>query len=73
MNRKIHHVGKSKTMQCKACKKYADMYWFDEKEENGQSETFNDYLCSDCYVKKNGERPKTLQELNDERDKTYQQ
>jgi len=68
--RKIHHIGIDNSMQCRECKRCAKMYWYDADEQNGRSESFHEYMCCDCYTRIHGNRPKTLQELNDERKTT---
>ena len=59
-------------MKCEKCNREAKMFWKDKECLNGSSETFwtapsGHMVCIDCLIKLTGRYPKTLQELNNER------
>ena len=62
MTKYIKYDGKEKCPQCKKARK-----WLMQDEKNGKSECYYRGVCYDCYTKNNGHPPKSLQQLNMER------
>ena len=67
-NKEFHHSTIMKE-KCSGCGRNFRMFWDDESEKNGFSETRYgfDEKCLDCKTKETGRKPLTLQELNDQR------